>query len=165
MIARRSSAAPVLFGAILAGALALGGCTSVRQHQGYFLESTLVSAIQPGTDNKDSVMNTLGRPSFTGTFDQNDWYYVSRDTKNMGYNHPHPIDQTILHVHFDKAGNVASIDHRGLEQVASIHPDRDKTPTLGSHHSLFDELFGNIGTVGAAGKGAPTTDNPNPTGP
>jgi outer membrane protein assembly factor BamE (lipoprotein component of BamABCDE complex) len=162
MIARRSSAAPFVIGAIIAGALALGACSPVRMHQGYVLENTLTSAIQPGTDNKDSVMNTLGRPTFSGTFDQNDWYYVSRDTRNMGYNQPHAASQTILHIHFDQAGNVASIDHRGLEQVASIHPSGDKTPTLGSRRSLFNELFGNIGSVGAAGQSAPTTDNPNP---
>ncbi len=164
MIARRS-AAPILIGAMLAGAAALGGCTPQRLHQGFVLENTLVSAIQPGTDTKDSVMNTLGRPTFTGSFDQSDWYYVSRDTKNMAYNQPHPSKQTILHIHFDRSGNVASVDQRGLEEVASIHPSHDKTPTLGSRRSLFDELFGNIGAVGAAGKGAPTTDNPNPTGP
>jgi outer membrane protein assembly factor BamE (lipoprotein component of BamABCDE complex) len=162
MIARRRRAAPVLIGAILAGALALGGCTRVVSHQGFVLEDTLVNAIQPGTDTKDSVMNTLGRPSFTGSFDQNDWYYFSRDTKNMAYNQPHPDKQTVLHIRFDAQGNVASVDRRGLEQVASIHPSSDKTPTLGSRRSLFDELFGNIGAVGAQGKGAPTTDNPNP---
>jgi outer membrane protein assembly factor BamE (lipoprotein component of BamABCDE complex) len=162
MISRRSSAAPLVFGAMVAGALALGGCTRVVSHQGFVLEDTLVNAIQPGTDTKDSVMNTLGRPTFTGSFDQNDWYYVSRDTKNMAYNMPHPDKQTVLHVRFDANGNVASVDRRGLEQVASIHPSDDKTPTLGRRKSLFDELFGNIGAVGAAGKGAPTTDNPNP---
>ena len=162
MIARRRRAAPALIGAILAGALALGGCTRVVSHQGFVLEDTLVNAIQPGTDTKDSVMNTLGRPSFTGSFDQNDWYYFSRDTKNMAYNQPHPDKQTVLHIRFDAQGNVASVDRRGLEQVASIHPSKDKTPTLGSRRSLFDELFGNIGAVGTAGKGAPTTDNPNP---
>jgi outer membrane protein assembly factor BamE (lipoprotein component of BamABCDE complex) len=162
MIPRRSRAALLLTGATIAGALALGGCSAVRQHQGYVIENTLVSAIQPGTDNKDSVMNTLGRPTFAGTFDQNDWYYVSRDTRNMGYSQPHAVSQTILHVHFDRSGNVASIDHRGLEQVASIHPSGDKTPTLGNHRNLFDELFGNIGAVGASGKGGPTSDNPNP---
>jgi len=162
MIARRSRAAPFLTGATMVAALALGACAPVHTHQGYMLEPTLVNAIQPGTDNKDSVMNTLGRPSFAGTFDQNDWYYVSRDTRNMGYNQPKAIGQTILHVHFDQNGNVASIDRRGMEQVASIHPSRDKTPTLGSRRSLFDELFGNIGSVGATGQGAPTRDNPNP---
>jgi outer membrane protein assembly factor BamE (lipoprotein component of BamABCDE complex) len=162
MISRRSRVAPLLIGVMLVGAVALGGCTRVRQHQGFILEETLVSAIQPGTDTKDSVMNTLGRPNFTGSFDQNDWYYVSRDSRNMAYNMPHPNQQTILHIRFDAAGNVATVDRRGMEQVASIHPSGDKTPTLGSRRSLFDELFGNIGAVGAAGKGAPTSDNPNP---
>jgi outer membrane protein assembly factor BamE (lipoprotein component of BamABCDE complex) len=162
MIARRSSAAPILIGLMLAGALALGGCARTRGHQGFVLENTLASAIQPGTDTKDSVMNTLGRPTFTGSFDQSDWYYVSRDTKQMAYNMPHADKQTVLHVHFDANGNVATVDRRGLEQVASIHPSSDRTPTLGSHRSLFDELFGNIGAVGTAGKGAPTSDNPNP---
>jgi outer membrane protein assembly factor BamE (lipoprotein component of BamABCDE complex) len=160
MISRRSSASLIILGVMLAGAL--GGCTRVRSHQGFVLEETLVGAIQPGTDNKDSVMNTLGRPNFTGSFDQNDWYYVSRDTRNMAYNMPHADKQTILHIRFDASGNVASIDRRGLEQVASIHPSGDRTPTLGSRRSLFNELFGNIGAVGSAGKGAPTTDNPNP---
>jgi outer membrane protein assembly factor BamE (lipoprotein component of BamABCDE complex) len=138
-----------------------GGCTKVPDHQGFVLEQTLVSAIQPGTDNKDSVLNSLGRASFTGGFGDSDWYYVSRDTRNMAYDMPRVHDQTILHIHFDQAGNVATVEHKGMEQVASIRPNGDKTPTLGHRRSLFDELFGNIGAVGSAGAaGAPTTDNP-----
>ena len=144
----------------LAAGLALGACTRVKDHQGFVLDQTLVAAIQPGVDNKDSVANTLGRPSFTSEFDQRDWYYLSRDTRNMAFSNPHPSGQTVLHIRFDDKGNVASVDRRGLEQVASIRPAGDKTPTLGRRRSLFDELFGNIGTVGATGKGAPTTDNP-----
>jgi outer membrane protein assembly factor BamE (lipoprotein component of BamABCDE complex) len=144
----------------LAAGLALGGCTRVRDHQGFILDQTLVNAIQPGVDNKDSVMNTLGRPSFTSEFDQRDWYYLSRETRNMAFNNPRPSNQTVLHIRFDEKGNVAAVDRKGLEQVADIHPSGDKTPTLGRHRSLLDELFGNIGTVGAGGKGAPTTDNP-----
>ena len=145
----------------LAAGLALGGCTRVRDHQGFVLDPTLVSAIQPGVDTRDSVMNTLGRPSFTSDFDQRDWYYFSRTTKNMAFNNPRPADQEILHVRFDDKGNVVSVDRQtGLTRVASISPSGDKTPTLGRRRSLLDELFGNIGTVGAAGPGAPTTDNP-----
>jgi outer membrane protein assembly factor BamE (lipoprotein component of BamABCDE complex) len=140
--------------------LALAGCTRVKDHQGFVLDPTLVSAIQPGVDTKDSVSNTLGRPSFTSEFNDRDWYYLSRNTANMAFNTPRVSDQTVLHIRFDDKGNVLSVDRRGLEQVASIRPYGDKTPTLGRHRSLLDELFGNIGTVGAGGKGAPTTDNP-----
>jgi outer membrane protein assembly factor BamE (lipoprotein component of BamABCDE complex) len=149
---------------VLAAALALpllgGGCTSIRDHQGFILDETLVAAVQPGVDNKDSVQASLGRPSFTGEFDQNDWYYVSRMTKNLAFNSPKPESQVILHVRFDRAGNVASVDRKGMEQVASISPSGDKTPTLGRRRGLWSELFGNIGAVGAAGPGGSTPDNP-----
>jgi outer membrane protein assembly factor BamE (lipoprotein component of BamABCDE complex) len=146
--------------AALAAGLALAGCTKVRDHQGFILDPTLASAIQPGTDTKDSVTNTLGRPSFTSEFDQRDWYYLSRDTRNMAFNRLHASAQTVLHIRFDEKGNVLSVDRRGLEQVADIRPSGDKTPTLGRRRSLLDELFGNIGTVGAGGPAAPTADNP-----
>ncbi|HEY0411794.1 MAG TPA: outer membrane protein assembly factor BamE [Allosphingosinicella sp.] len=151
--------------AAVAMGFALGGCTRIQDHQGFVLDETLASAIQPGTDTRDSVMNTLGRPTFTGEFGQNDWYYLSRNTRNMAFNMPRPQAQTVLHIQFDQAGNVAKVERKGMEQVASIRPFGDKTPTLGRRKSIWDELFGNIGAVGSgmggAGQSGGTTDNPN----
>lgn len=140
----------------VAGGLAAGACTKTQDIQGYLVDETLVAAVQPGIDNKDSVQNTLGRPTFTGTFDQNDWYYVSRRTKNFAFNYPKVNQQTVLRVHFDQAGNVASVERKGMEQIVSIDPMHDKTPTLGREKSIWDELFGNIGAVGAPGANGPT---------
>lgn len=142
----------LIVAAILAGG-ALGGCARVTDHQGFIVDETLVSAIQPGTDTRDSVLSTLGRPTFTGGFDNQNWYYVSRNTKNMAFNMPRPESQTVLHIQFDQAGNVARVERKGMEQVASITPMSDKTPTLGRRHSLWDEIFGNIGTVGSGALG------------
>ena len=52
------------------------------------------------------------------------------------------------------------LDRRGMEQVASISPSGDKTPTLGRDTSFLEELFGNIGAVGATGAQSNTPDNP-----
>jgi outer membrane protein assembly factor BamE (lipoprotein component of BamABCDE complex) len=158
MVSGRKAA---LLTAVAAG-LALGGCAKTQDIQGYLVDETLVSAVQPGIDNKDSVQNTLGRPTFTGTFDQNDWYYVARRTKNFAYSHPKVNQQTVLHVRFDQAGNVASVERKGMEQIVSIDPMHDKTPTLGREKSIWDELFGNIGAVGAPGtqgSGGPNSPN------
>ena len=125
----------------------------MRQHRGVVLDSQLVSAIQPGVDNKDSVEKSLGRPSFVGQFTPNDWYYLSRDTNQFAFRNPRVSQQTLYHVRFDQAGNVISVDRTGKEQIASIDPVNRSTPTLGRKRSFFDELFGNIGTVGAAGPG------------
>ena len=148
--------------AAAAAGIAAGGCAKTQDIQGYLVDETLVAAVQPGIDNKDSVQNTLGRPTFTGTFDQNDWYYVARRTKNYAFNHPRVNQQTVLHVRFDAAGNVASVERKGLEQVVSIDPMNDKTPTLGRDKSIWDELFGNIGAVGAptgTSPGGPNSPN------
>lgn len=139
----------------------LAGCTGGLQgHQGHILDDTLVSSIQPGVDNRESVAGSLGRPTFVGQFDQRDWYYVSRNTKNLAFEMPKPREQTVLHVRFDEAGNVAAVERTGLERVASIDPMNDKTPTLGKKRGFFEELFGNIGAVGAGGPSAGTADNP-----
>jgi len=149
--------------ALALSAALTAGCSSVREHQGYLVDEALVSAVQPGVDNKESVAGTLGRPSFTGQFDreQRDWYYVSRDTRQMAFTTPRPSSQTILHVRFDAAGNVESVRRTGVELAVNISPDSRATPTLGRDRSLLQELFGNIGAVGQRGQSAPTADNPN----
>ena len=40
----------------------------------------------------------------------------------------------------------------------AIDPMKKKTPTLGKHRGFFEDLFGNIGTVGVPGAGAPGGD-------
>jgi outer membrane protein assembly factor BamE (lipoprotein component of BamABCDE complex) len=147
---------------LLAAALAaplLGGCTSIRDHQGYVTDDQLIAGIQAGVDNRDSVERTLGRPTFTGQFDENDWYYVSRDTRQLAFQHPRASDQTVLRVRFDDAGNVASVERTGIEMVQAIDPSNEKTPTLGRRSSFFEEIFGNIGAT-APGQRGTTADNP-----
>ena len=131
------------------GAALLAGCGGVRAHRGAVLDTQLASAIQPGVDNKESVEKTLGRPTFTGQFDPNDWYYVSRDTQQLAFRAPSVTEQTVLHVRFDAAGNVVAVNRTGKELVASIDPYGRETPTLGRRRSFLDEVFGNIGTVGS----------------
>jgi outer membrane protein assembly factor BamE (lipoprotein component of BamABCDE complex) len=141
------------------GVALLGGCSSIgiKEHKGYVLDSELASTVQVGVDNKESVAKTLGRPSFTGQFDANDWYYVSRDTKSVAFRSQRVLDQDVVHIRFDAAGNVAAVNTTGEELVASISPVDDKTPTLGRRRSFFDELFGNIGVLnqGALGQQQP----------
>ena len=134
-------------------ATTLSGCValSTREHRGYVMDEQLTSAVQVGTDNKQSVEKTLGQPTFTGTFDQNDWYYVGRDTRAFAFRNPRTTDQTVLRIRFDQAGNVASVEQTDEKLIASIRPSKDKTPTLGRERGFFQELFNNIGTISQPG--------------
>ena len=94
-------------------------------------------------------------PSFTGQFSENDWYYLSRDTNTVAFRNPRVVDQTVLHVRFDQAGNVAAVNRTGKELIASINPENDHTPTLGRKKSFFEEFFGGIGQIGSGGAAPP----------
>jgi outer membrane protein assembly factor BamE (lipoprotein component of BamABCDE complex) len=147
----------VSLGLAVAGIALLGGCVGTKEHRGYVLDQELASAIQVGVDNKESVTKTLGRPTFTGQFDPNDWYYVSRDTKAIAFRSQKVLDQEVVHIRFDAAGNVAAVNRTDETLVAKIDPVDDKTPTLGRNRSFFDEIFGNIGVFnqGALGQQQP----------
>lgn len=145
--------------AAAAGAALAAGCAPIRDHQGYVADEQLIASVQPGVDNRESVQRTLGRPTFVGQFDSNDWYYVSRQTRQLAFQHPRPADTTVLRVRFDPSGNVASVERTGLEMVQNIDPTNETTPTLGRNRSFFEEIFGNIG-AGQAGQRGQTADNP-----
>jgi outer membrane protein assembly factor BamE (lipoprotein component of BamABCDE complex) len=161
MIANGRRNRAVLACASLAVIAGLSGCARTRGHMGYVMDNALVASVQPGIDNRDSVLKTLGDPSFPGEFDPATWYYVSRTTRQFSFGLPRPINQQVLAVHFDPQGNVSGVERTGLEKIVPISPVRDKTPTLGRKRGLLQELFGNIGAVGGTGMNAPTADNPN----
>ena len=105
---------------VLGAALLVSACAGQLAHKGAVLDPQLTSSIQPGVD-----------------------------TKQVGVRNPRVRRQTTLLVRFDQAGNVASVSHTGKELVAGLDPANRKTPTLGRKRSFFDEIFGNIGSVGA----------------
>ncbi|MEM1132296.1 MAG: outer membrane protein assembly factor BamE [Pseudomonadota bacterium] len=141
---------------IIASAIALtllSGCTRLRTHRGYVVDSVLTSSVAPGIDDKRSVEDMLGRPTFVGQFDESEWFYVSRNTKQLAFSRPKPERQTVLRVRFDDRGQVVDVAETGVELAVNVSPDGDSTPTLGRERGFFEDLFGNIGAVGAGGLG------------
>lgn len=137
----------------------LGGCAAFRQtvnNQGYVNDEELAQSVQPGVDNRQSVAKALGDPTLASEWGSDTWYYISRNTKQIAFGRPRPINQRVIIVHFDTAGNVTGVERRGLDEVANLRPDSHVTPTLGRDQSLFDDIFGNIGAVSAGGAGGGT---------
>ncbi len=153
-----STARAALVASLAAGVLA-SGCAPLRSHQGYIIDADLVNSVQPGVDNRQSVQQVLGQPTVAAQFGTGDWYYLSRDSRNYGFQTPKVREQTTIQISFDQAGTVTAIRKGGIEQVASISPYGKTTPTLGRQRGFFQDLFGNIGTVGAAGGGGAAGGN------
>lgn len=146
----------LVLASVLVGLAALPACSRMQNNIGYLVDEALVAEVKPGIDNRESVAKALGRPSIAGQWDNKTWYYVSRMTKQTAFLQPKPTQQSIIAITFDEKGNVASVNRRGLEQVANIDPVDDKTPTLGRESGVIEDLFGNIGRVG----GVPASNAP-----
>ena len=142
-------------------ALGLGGCTRSLDHQGYVPDLVLITGIQPGIDNRDSVTKTLGRPSLASEFDGgSSWYYWSRQVTQFAAGNPKPGEQTLFTVRFSPDGDVTSVAKTRRETIRYVSLYSRTTPTLGRKRNFFTELFGNIG---AGGRGGPATTADKPT--
>jgi outer membrane protein assembly factor BamE (lipoprotein component of BamABCDE complex) len=141
---------PVLRGAgVVALLVAAGGCSTIRDHRGYLVDPALTESVLPGVDNRLSVEKSLGQPTLKSQFGQQTYYYVSLDTVQKPFSRPRIKSGSIMRISFDTAGTVQQVVNGGVENAKNITPDRHETPTLGRERSFFEDLFGNIGTVGA----------------
>lgn len=146
---------PVLALCLGTAALALSGCNSIRGQNGFVGDSTITNSVLPGTDNQASVERAMGRPTFVSQFGEPVWYYVTSTTGQPAFGTARITGQRVIAIRFDPKGNVASVDRTGMELVARIDPNGDKTPTLGRERGFLEDLFGNIGQVGGVGPGGP----------
>lgn len=153
-------------GVALALLLGAGGCSHIHDHRGYLVDPALTQSVLPGIDNRVSVQKSLGEPTFKSQFGQQSWYYISLDTVQKPFTRPRIRGGIELRVAFDSAGGVTEVTQTGVERAVRIEPDRHATPTLGRERSFFEDLFGNIGTVGALpGQGAGAPGGGGGTGP
>ena len=135
--------------------LAISGCSSIRESRGFVNDPLLVRTVQPAIDNRRSVEATLGRPTYESQYGEKTWYYISSVTGRRPFVRPRIREHAVLTVKFDDAGNVASVETKGMDEVVFLQPDGDKTPTLGRERGFLEDLFGNIGQVGGVGPGGP----------
>lgn len=141
----------IIAGAAIA-AFALSACTRIIDRQGYLADEELVAAVAPGIDNRQSVEKTLGRPTFASKWDQNTWYYIARTTNQLAFLPKKPTAQEVLKIRFNDSGTVTDVSRDAtLAEIVDVRPVGDKTPVYGRDSGFFQDIFGNIGAVGAGG--------------
>ncbi len=139
-------------------ALGLSACAPERITVGYIPNDKAVAAITPGKDTRQSVLNALGTPSATATFDRDSWYYISRTTEGAPYQVPKMLDQQVVAIDFDARGAVSEVRRFSMADAQNIQPVGRETPTRGTEVSVIRQFFGNIGRF----NGAPVGQAPGP---
>lgn len=134
--------------------LSLGGCTSVYRNHGYVPTESLLDEVVVGVDTRDSVIETLGRPSVEGVVDQSGIYYIGSRFRHWAWRAPEEINREIVAISFDDQGVVRNVERLGLEDGRVVAISRRVTDEELGGTSLFDQLFRNFGAI-APGTGQP----------
>ena len=136
----------------------IAGCSSIKNYRGYIFDQEMADAIRVDVDTKDSVQTMMGNPTMKPTFDDNNWYYYSKDTERWAFFKERVMSMNILVVSFDEEDYVSDIRIYSVADNQVIDPVTKKTVTHGKDENFFAELFGNVGRFGGGGSN-PTAGN------
>ncbi len=131
-----------------ASALALSACEATYTNHGFAPQIAQLEQIS-SSDTRGSVLRLLGEPSATGTFDAESWYYMASRVENYAFYAPKIVDRKVVAIRFDEAGRVSNVARYGIEDGKVIDLITRTTPTYGREITILQQLFGNIGRVGA----------------
>jgi len=135
-----------------AALLLLTACQARVSVHGNMPEMEELASVQPGQDNRDSVLNRLGTPSSIATFQDNKWYYIGSKIKEEAYFRPEVIENQIMVVTFDDQGVVSKTEFLNLADAVEVDPQSRVTPTEGVEFTMMQQILGNFGRLpGAVG--------------
>lgn len=147
--------------AVALAAASLAACVPTVDQRGNLPEPDRLAQIQPGTTTREQVAKILGTPSSTGVFDDKNWYYISRRTKQLAFFDPDVLDQQVYIVNFDDKGVVRGVDHKELKDGREIAPAPGATPAPGRELTFLEQVLGNIGRFSkGGGSGGGGTSSP-----
>jgi outer membrane protein assembly factor BamE (lipoprotein component of BamABCDE complex) len=140
---RAARLAPVL----LAG---LAACAPTYSTHGFTPQLHQLDQIEAGVDTRASVLEKLGQPSASGSFDADSWYYVASRMEKFAFYRPRVVERTVVAVQFDETGAVADVTRYGLEDGRIIDLETATTPTFGRELTVVQQMFGNFGRLDSA---------------
>ncbi|WP_246514380.1 outer membrane protein assembly factor BamE [Neoroseomonas soli] len=133
----------------------LGGCGWLSEwigpdpiERGNRVDAERLSQITPGVQTRNDVESLLGSPTARGTFDEDNWYYISARTRTQPGRYLDVEDRRVVAISFNRDGVVSGV--RELTEVdgRSVTPVSRETPVPGTERTLLQALFGNIGRPG-----------------
>lgn len=136
----------------------LSACSAAQQnewfvsHTGNMPAKERVNRIEVGM-SKDDVVNILGLPSSVNVLDPNSWVYMSTDVKKVAFLNPEEVDRSVVHITFNSADEVKSIENLSLADGKEIVPVKAETAVRGQRVGFFRKYFGGVGQYMPFGKG------------
>lgn len=150
---------------VMLAALGLGACERLAPPpvpRGNRVEAEKLAQITKGVQTRSDVAALLGPPTARGTFDEENWYYISGNTQLMPGRYLSLRDRVVVAINFDRRGIVQDIRELKPEDGQDVGMVSRETPVPGTERDMLQALFGNIGRpgLGSADAASGTMNNP-----
>jgi len=143
--------------------LFVGGCEKLAPPpvpRGNRVEADKLAQITKGVQTRADVAALLGPPTARGTFDEENWYYISGNTQVMPGRYLELRDRIVVAITFDRRGVVQDIRELKPNDGQDVGMVSRETPVPGTERNLMQALFGNIGRPSLSDTATSTMNNP-----
>lgn len=142
----------ILFQTIKSGIIAvllltLAACSATYENHGYIPPKEDLDLVTVGVDTRDTVADSIGRPTSFGVLQEGGWYYAQSRWRYFAYKAPRVIDRQVVAITFDKDGVVENIERFTLEDGRVIALSRRVTESNVKGIGFLRQLLGNIGNL------------------
>lgn len=128
----------------------LSACVTQFRNHGYVPSTDELAMITVGSDTKDSIAQSIGKPGTEGLLASSGWYYVRSQFRHFGALEPKEIDRQVVAISFNDAGRVTNVERFGLEQGRVVALSRRVTTSNVAGTTFLSQLFSGLGNVDAA---------------
>lgn len=125
--------------------LTVGACSATYQNHGYAPSDSDLEEIIVGVDTRDSVAETVGRPSSFGVLESGGWYYTKSRWRHYAFKAPQIIERQVVAITFTDEGIVENIERFTLQDGRVVPLSRRVTDSNVQGISFIRQLLGNIG--------------------
>ena len=125
-------------------------CSGKQIVSGNLPDLERLSLLKLGKDNKKSVVNLLGNPSFKGALGDNSYYYIGTLSSKVAFLKQKTKKQYIIEVAFNPKGQLSDVYFYDKSKAINVAMSSTETLTYGIKRSFFENLIDNFG-VGAGG--------------
>lgn len=143
--------------------LAVGACERLAPPpvpRGNKVDADRLAQITKGVQTRSNVAALLGPPTARGTFDEENWYYISGITQVLPGRYLELRDRVVVAISFDRRGVVQEIRELRPSDGQDVGMVSRETPVPGTERSMMQALFGNIGRPSLSDDASSTMNNP-----
>lgn len=125
-------------------------CQPVYLDHGYAPTDAELKAVVVGKDTRETVTQSVGRPSASGLLNDDQWFYVQSRYRQRGPKPPLEVDRQVVVISFNSAGTVDNIERFGLEDGQIVTLSRRVTESNIKGVTFLGQLFSNFGRLDAS---------------